>query len=149
MRPRPVFEDPCYTGSCKLKGKTALITGGDSGIGRAAAIAFAKEGANLAIVYLNENEDAKETKKRIEELGQECILPVSYTHLYERICEEQCGCDGGGHMDGTGREAFQKLYEYRIRRAPLHKDDKILVSWNGWMICAYAKAGAVLGDRCV
>lgn len=62
MRPRPVFEDPCYTGSCKLKGKTALITGGDSGIGRAAAIAFAKEGANLAIVYLNENEDAKETK---------------------------------------------------------------------------------------
>ena len=61
MRPRPVFEDPCYTGSCKLKGKTALITGGDSGIGRAAAIAFAKEGANLAIVYLNENEDAKET----------------------------------------------------------------------------------------
>ena len=74
MRPRPVFEDPCYTGSCKLKGKTALITGGDSGIGRAAAIAFAKEGANLAIVYLNENEDAKETKKRIEELGRECIL---------------------------------------------------------------------------
>ena len=66
---------------------------------------------------------------------------------YERICEEQCGCDGGGHMDGTGREAFQKLYEYRIRRAPLHKDDKILVSWNGWMICAYAKAGAVLGDK--
>ncbi|MFR6331757.1 MAG: SDR family NAD(P)-dependent oxidoreductase [Eisenbergiella sp.] len=74
MRPRPVFEDPCYTGSCRLKGKTALITGGDSGIGRAAAIAFAKEGANLAIVYLNENEDAKETKKRIEELGRECIL---------------------------------------------------------------------------
>ena len=66
---------------------------------------------------------------------------------YERICEEQFGCDGGGHMDGIGREAFQKLYEYRIRRAPLHKDDKILVSWNGWMICAYAKAGAVLGDK--
>ena len=66
---------------------------------------------------------------------------------YERICEEQFGCDGGGHMDGIGREAFQKLYEYRIRRAPLHKDDKILVSWNGWMICAFAKAGAVLGDK--
>lgn len=66
---------------------------------------------------------------------------------YERICEEQCNCGGGAPIDGTGQGASQKLYDYRIRRTPLHKDDKILVSWNGWMICAYAKAGAVLGEK--
>lgn len=66
---------------------------------------------------------------------------------YERICEEQCGCGAGDHMDGTGREVLKKLYDYRIRRTPLHKDDKILVSWNGWVICACAKAGAVLGEK--
>jgi NAD(P)-dependent dehydrogenase (short-subunit alcohol dehydrogenase family) len=74
MVPRPIIENPNYKGSGKLKGKVALITGGDSGIGAAAAIAFAKEGANVAISYLDEHEDAERTKRRIEELGQRCIL---------------------------------------------------------------------------
>lgn len=74
MVPRPIIENPNYQGSEKLKGKVALITGGDSGIGAAAAIAFAKEGANVAIAYLDEHEDANRTKHRIEELGQKCIL---------------------------------------------------------------------------
>ncbi|GAB6085105.1 SDR family oxidoreductase [Alkaliphilus crotonatoxidans] len=74
MVPRPIIENPYYVGSGKLKGKTALITGGDSGIGAAVAIAFAKEGANVAIAYLDEHEDANRTKSRIEELGQRCIL---------------------------------------------------------------------------
>lgn len=74
MVPRPIIENPHYKGSGKLKGKTALITGGDSGMGAAAAIAFAKEGANVAIAYLDEHEDATRTKKRIEELGQKCLL---------------------------------------------------------------------------
>ena len=65
---------------------------------------------------------------------------------YERISEEQCGF-GGGDGGGTGKEALKKLYEYRSRRTRLSKDDKILVSWNGWMICAFAKAGAVLGKE--
>ncbi|WP_182201316.1 SDR family oxidoreductase [Paraliobacillus salinarum] len=63
-----------YKGSDKLKGKVALITGGDSGIGRAVAILYAKEGANVAISYLDENSDAVETKKLVEEYGGECIL---------------------------------------------------------------------------
>ncbi|WP_182005308.1 SDR family oxidoreductase [Priestia aryabhattai] len=74
MIPRPIIENPHYKGSGKLKGKVALITGGDSGIGAAAAIAFAKEGANVAIAYLDELEDANRTKARIEELSQKCVL---------------------------------------------------------------------------
>lgn len=74
MVPRPIIENPQYTGSGKLKGKVALITGGDSGIGAAAAIAFAKEGAGVAIAYLDEHEDAHRTRTRIEELGQRCLL---------------------------------------------------------------------------
>lgn len=74
MVPLPIIENPNYQGSGKLKGKVALITGGDSGIGAAAAIAFAKEGADVAIAYLNEHEDANRTKSRVEELGQRCLL---------------------------------------------------------------------------
>lgn len=74
MVPRQIIENPNYKGSGKLSGKVALITGGDSGMGAAAAIAFAKEGADVAIAYLDEHEDAGRTKKRIEEIGQRCLL---------------------------------------------------------------------------
>jgi NAD(P)-dependent dehydrogenase (short-subunit alcohol dehydrogenase family) len=72
MNPRPDYE-PRYPGSDRLKGKVALITGGDSGIGRAAAVLFAREGADLAILYLNESEDAQETKRLIEREGRSCV----------------------------------------------------------------------------
>ncbi|WP_346200608.1 SDR family oxidoreductase [Caldifermentibacillus hisashii] len=74
MVPLPIIENPNYKGSGKLTGKVALITGGDSGIGAAVAIAFAKEGADVAISYLDEHEDANRTKTRIEQLGQRCLL---------------------------------------------------------------------------
>lgn len=74
MKPKPVADDPSYKGSGKLKGKVALITGGDSGIGKAVAIAFAKEGADISIVYLNEHKDARETQKLVKEHGSKCIL---------------------------------------------------------------------------
>lgn len=74
MNPLPIFDYPGYVGSGRLKGKVALITGGDSGIGRAVAVAFAKEGAKLAIVYLNEHRDAEETKKYVAGLGTQCLL---------------------------------------------------------------------------
>ena len=73
MHPEPIYDDEKYIGSDKLKGKNALITGGDSGIGRAVAVAFAKEGANVAIAYLDEaeDEDANETIKHIKEYGRD------------------------------------------------------------------------------
>ncbi|MEC2183282.1 SDR family oxidoreductase [Bacillus spizizenii] len=74
MNPLPLSEDEDYQGSGKLKGKVAIITGGDSGIGRAAAIAFAKEGADVSILYLDEHSDAEETRKRIEKENVRCLL---------------------------------------------------------------------------
>src|ERR1700710_2624074 len=74
MHPRPISDDPEYKGTGQLKGKVALITGGDSGIGKAVAILFAKEGAKIAISYLNEDEDAEETRDIIENYGGEVIL---------------------------------------------------------------------------
>ncbi|MCM3626720.1 SDR family oxidoreductase [Paenibacillus glycanilyticus] len=74
MVPSPIIENPNYKGCEKLKGKVALITGGDSGMGAAIAIIFAKEGADVAISYLDEHEDANRTKTRVEELGQRCLL---------------------------------------------------------------------------
>ncbi len=73
MTPQPKADDPQYRGSGKLQGKVALITGGDSGIGRAVAVFFAKEGADVAIMYLNEHDDAKETKRLVEEQGRRAL----------------------------------------------------------------------------
>ncbi len=74
MNPKPIDQEPQYVSANKLSGKVALITGGDSGIGRAVAIAFAYEGADIAIVYLNEHEDAKETKEIVEGIGGKCLI---------------------------------------------------------------------------
>ncbi len=74
MKPRPRAEDEKHRGSGKLQDKVAFITGGDSGIGRAVAIAFAKEGADISVVYLEERKDANETKRLVEEHGRKCLL---------------------------------------------------------------------------
>ncbi|UOQ43467.1 SDR family oxidoreductase [Halobacillus salinarum] len=74
MTPLPEVISSSYKGSGKLHQKVAVITGGDSGIGRSAAIHFAREGANLAIIYLNEHEDANKTKQMVEEEGKSCLL---------------------------------------------------------------------------
>ncbi len=74
MQPKPKINEPRYHGSGKLHNRVAIITGGDSGIGHATALLFAKEGANVVVVYLNEHKDAKKVKEQIEKIGQQCLL---------------------------------------------------------------------------
>lgn len=87
MYPRPKFDNPNYKAAGKLKGKVAIITGGDSGIGRAVAIAYAKEGANIVIAYYNEHKDANDTKCFIENLGGNCLL-ISGDLKDKMFCEK-------------------------------------------------------------
>ena len=74
MNPEPDYGEKTYRGADKLKGKKTVVTGGDSGIGRAVALAFAREGADVLVSYLDEEDDAKETKRLVEGAGRKCVL---------------------------------------------------------------------------
>src|SRR2546425_12405045 len=74
MQPKPDHGEKSYRGSGRLSGKKAVITGGDSGIGRAVAIAYAREGADVLIAYLNEDDDARETQRLVEAAGRKAVL---------------------------------------------------------------------------
>ena len=86
MIPQPVYDNPAVKGCGKLSNKIAFITGGDSGIGRAVAVLFAKEGADIAIVYLSEDKDAEQTKAAIERYGRKCVL-IPGDISKERFCK--------------------------------------------------------------
>lgn len=86
MDPEPIYDDENYKGSGKLTGKVALITGGDSGIGRAVAIAYAKEGANVAIAYLDEHDDADKTAKLVEAYGVKA-MKIAADLSDDEICQ--------------------------------------------------------------
>ena len=91
MTPRPIFDNPYYRACGKLRGKVAIITGGDSGIGRAVAVGFVKEGASVVIAYYNEHKDANETKEFIEKIGGTCLLiagDIKDTKFCDKIVEE-------------------------------------------------------------
>jgi NAD(P)-dependent dehydrogenase (short-subunit alcohol dehydrogenase family) len=74
LDPRPMYDAPYYEGSGKLKDKVAIVTGGDSGIGRAVAVLFAREGADVAVLFLDESDDAETTKRAVEAEGRRCLL---------------------------------------------------------------------------
>ncbi|AFY31094.1 SDR family oxidoreductase [Calothrix sp. PCC 7507] len=100
MNPKPKADDANYRGSGKLQDKVAIITGGDSGIGRAIAIAFAKEGADVAIVYLQEHDDAKETQEGVENQGRRA-LTIAGDITDETFCQQivQKTVDEFGKLD--------------------------------------------------
>ena len=108
MEPKPDYE-PEYLGSGRLRNKIALITGGDSGIGRAVAVLFAKEGADVAIAYLNEEDDANETKINVEKYGRRCLL-ISTDLSKENNCRKV--------IDKT--IGFYKRIDVLVNNAALH-----------------------------
>lgn len=112
MEPVPDHGEDSYVGSGKLKGKIALITGADSGIGRAVAIAFAREGADIVIAYLNEDEDAQSTAALIEGAGRKClVVPGDITS--EQHCKalvQQAVDELGGIDILVNNAAFQRTY---------------------------------------
>ena len=87
MQPIPDHGEKSYRGSGELTGKVALVTGADSGIGRAIAIAYAREGADVLISYLNEHEDAEETRKHVEDAGRKALV-VAGDIKSEHFCQE-------------------------------------------------------------
>jgi len=87
LEPKPQFEAPGYRGSEKLLDRVAIVTGGDSGIGRAVSVLYAREGADVAVVYLDEDEDAEETKRAVEKEGRRCLL-FSGDVRDSRFCED-------------------------------------------------------------
>ncbi|WP_110649035.1 SDR family oxidoreductase [Salinicola peritrichatus] len=98
MHPEPEFIRDDYRGSDKLKGKVAIITGGDSGIGRAVALHFAREGADCAVVYLDEQRDAEDTKALVEAEGQRCLLiqgDVADSGFCREVVKQTRGAFGG------------------------------------------------------
>ena len=125
MEPQPITVPEHYAGSAKLEGKRALVTGGDSGIGRAVAVLFAMEGADVAIVYLDEHDDADETARMVEEHERKCVqIPCDIRD------EENCATAVGRAVDGLGgldvlvnhagvqhpREKFEDITTHQLRR---------------------------------
>eukprot|EP01114_Cavostelium_apophysatum_P019581 TRINITY_DN6350_c0_g1_i1.p1 TRINITY_DN6350_c0_g1~~TRINITY_DN6350_c0_g1_i1.p1 ORF type:complete len:298 (+),score=70.08 TRINITY_DN6350_c0_g1_i1:324-1217(+) len=89
MDPEPFYDAPWYKGADKLKGKVAVITGGDSGIGRSVAILFAREGADVCIIYLESHKDAEATKKLVEKEGRKC-LTIAADVQKKQLCVDAC-----------------------------------------------------------
>jgi len=113
MDPYPDCGEQSYKGSGRLDGKIALITGGDSGIGRAVAIAFAREGADVAIAYLDEQEDAQETARWVEQAGRQCLLlPGDLAHKVHCRALVEKTVERFGRIDIlVNNAAFQMTHE--------------------------------------
>jgi NAD(P)-dependent dehydrogenase (short-subunit alcohol dehydrogenase family) len=157
MTPRPRFDDSRYRGSGKLADKVALITGGDSGIGRAVAVAFAKEGADVAIVYLEEHQDAEQTRALVQEHGRRCLL-VSGDVGDENFCRTAVDktVQEFGHLDilinNAGEQHPQKSIE-DISREQLERTFRTNIFSFFYMTKAAAKhlpkGGAVVNTSSV
>jgi NAD(P)-dependent dehydrogenase (short-subunit alcohol dehydrogenase family) len=140
LDPAPMYDAPFYIGSHKLEGKIALITGGDSGIGRAVAVLFAREGAEIAISYLDEHEDAKAAKKAVEAEGKRCILIPGDISTREacRAAVKQTVDELGGLDVLVNNAAFQVHAAKFEDLTPEHFDTTIKTNLYGYFHMAQA-----------
>jgi NAD(P)-dependent dehydrogenase (short-subunit alcohol dehydrogenase family) len=136
----PMYTAPEYVGSGKLKGMRALITGGDSGIGRAVAVLFAREGADVAIVYLSEDQDAETTKRSVEKEGQRCLL-IRGDVRESRFCDdavEQTVRHFGGLDILVNNAAFQEHTDDILDLTDEHFDMTLKTNLYGYFYMARA-----------
>lgn len=119
MNPHPLSISDNYRASGRLEGKVALISGGDSGIGRGVALAFAREGADVAIVYLNEHDDAAETKKGVEQADKRCLL-VAGDIASEQFCSQLVDqtIKEFGHLDILVNNAAEQHVQTNLENIP-------------------------------
>jgi NAD(P)-dependent dehydrogenase (short-subunit alcohol dehydrogenase family) len=136
----PMYDAPHYKGSEKLTGKIALITGGDSGIGRAVAVLFAREGADIAVAYLNEHDDAEVTRKAVEKEGRRCIT-MSGDVGDPEFCEEAVSRtrEQLGRLDVlVNNAAFQEHVEDFADLSDAHFDRTLKTNLYGYFHMAKA-----------
>lgn len=149
LEPAPMYEAPYYRGSGKLQDMAAIVTGGDSGIGRSVAVLFAREGADVAIVYLNEHEDAEETKAAVQEEGRRCILIAGDVGDRD-FCKSAVRqtLDAFGRLDIlVNNAAFQQHITDFVQLAPEQLEMTVRTNLFGYVYMAQAavehmKAGA-------
>jgi hypothetical protein len=125
MQPKPDYGEDSYVGANRLADKIALITGGDSGIGRAVALAFAREGADVVVSYLNEHEDARETQRLVEEAGRRCLLvpgDISQPDHCRALVRKTV--DAFGHIDVLVNNAAYQMTFDSIEEIPDEEWDK-------------------------
>jgi len=136
----PLFEAPAYQGSEKLKDMVALVTGGDSGIGRAIAVLFAREGADIAIAYLNEHADAEATKTAVEDEGRRCLLlpgDVRQSAFCAKAVDKTVGAFG--KLDVLVNNAAFQQHEYDIENlSDEHFDHTLKTNLYGYFFMARA-----------
>jgi NAD(P)-dependent dehydrogenase (short-subunit alcohol dehydrogenase family) len=151
LDPKPMYDAPFYRGSQKLEGKIALITGGDSGIGRSVAVLFAREGADIAISYLNETRDAGVTKAAVEDEGRRCLLlpgDVSSLEHCQRIVSRVV--ESFGSLDVlVNNAAFQYHARSLEELSPEHFDTTLKTNLYGYYYMAreaakHMKPGAAI-----
>jgi len=151
LQPRPLYDAPFYLGSKKLAQKVALITGGDSGIGRSVAILFAREGADIALAYLNEHEDARLTKHKVEAEGRKCLL-IPGDVKSQKYCEKAVArtVKEFGQLDVlVNNAAFQVHTSQFEDLTAQHFDETLKTNLYGYFYMAqaavkYMKAGAAI-----
>ena len=140
LRPRPKFMAPDYRGSDKLRDMAALITGGDSGIGRSVAVLYAREGADVAIVYLSEHQDAEKTRRCVEAEGRRCVLiPDDVKNTAFCRAAVQQTVDAFGKLDIlVNNAAFQEHAELLEEISDVHFDETLRTNLYGYFYMARA-----------